>query len=409
MRKTIAIILAAVTLFSCFVGCGTTPQVEEVGNNLYEMTCTANDYWENDVDIEYTGAMCSGVQNGTIRGRNLDWYLDDNPTIVVHVPRLESSGKTRYASVSVADLSCAKAKDESIALNNTQYMPLYSVDGMNENGVVIQVNVITATGVDVPETTPGYFKGAYVPRLVLDYGETIEQIEDMLSGIAIDPAYGYYELHWMISAYDKNHNYVTEVVEVLSDGIHFIRDFEGDVPVMTNFCISTFDGTAESTGFDAGYERWQILVENADKATDKLQMSQLMKKVYYSNFYSNFEAPYWYSENAGIDLAPYLSDDQIEYLTDTYGTTCYCAQMWGDESLEPLVQAIVADAEDPVADGKTEWITKHTAIYDASDLSLRVITREGSVFDFVEFGIAADEDKTTSDRSSLACGFSLGA
>ena len=392
MKKTVSIMLIMATIIACFAGCvspGNT--VTEVGNNLYETTYTANDYWGSNVDIAYSAAMCSGVQNGTIRGRNLDWYLDDNPTIVVHVPRLELQGKTRYASVSVADLSCAKAKDPSIDISNTQNLPLYSVDGMNENGVVVQVNVITATGVNVPTTTPNYFKGAYIPRLVLDYGSTIEQIEDLLSSYAIDPAYGDYELHWMISAYDKDGNYVTEVVEVLDDGIHFIRNFEGGVPVMTNFCVTKFDGTAESTGFDAGYERWQILATNAYKATDKLQMSQLMKKVYYSNFYSNMESPYWYSENAGMDLAPYITDDLNEYLIDTYGTTYYCAQMWGDEVLEPLVQYIVTSAEYPVADGHTEWITKHTAIYDASDLSLRVITREGCVFDFVEFGIVADE------------------
>ncbi|MDO4939366.1 MAG: hypothetical protein Q4E54_05325 [Lachnospiraceae bacterium] len=368
----------------------------KIADNLYEIKYTEDFDWKIAGVTDISGFACSGVQNGKYRGRNYDWTYADTDLCIVH----SAVSKNRpHASVGVADISFLANDDGSYDYSR---LPFVTVDGINDAGVCIQVNVMPfgENGkLNHTETPDDDLKGACVVRLVLDYADSVETALDLLKDkdilTEIDTAE---ELHWMISgpASKTDKTTKTVVLEIFPDGQHITSDFVDDKPIMANFNISNFDGTPASVGFGFGYERWQILNENFDQADSVIGTFDLMEKVFYTKLYDLYGERFWYSEYDGTDLSKYydaetlkyyLGEDLYDYYMTNYNSIPYTAAFWdgdreiyGDISRTGTIAPAVKIAADNYKKQNTEdgslWITIHTSVYDLENKTLDIQMRE---------------------------------
>ena len=394
IRKIVLCVLLALCLTSL---CFAEEDLTLIADHLYETTYTTDDYWASTPSVETMGVgmACSAVQNGQYRGRNYDWIYADTDLCVVHTTVTDSRP---HASVGMSDLSFITGEDGSPIYAK---IPLATVDGINDAGVCIQVNVIPQGengALSHTDTEADDLPGGRVCRLVLDYAANVEEALDLLSRFDIHSEMGTdNELHWMISgpASETDAAIKTVVVEIFPDGMHITEDFIDDKPVMTNFNLSNFDGTALSVGYGMGYERWQILNEYFDQANSVMGTFDLMEKVYYSKVYDLYSENFWYSEYNHFDLLNYYDEETLKSLIgeETYdalaedGAVYYQPALWdgeadlkGDSSkagiLAPVVAGITAAYEAQDMEKGDLWITIHTAVYDLENLTLDLQVRE---------------------------------
>lgn len=369
-------------------------ELKLIADFLYEV------YWNGEFDWNESGlapmanAGCSAVQNGNYRGRNYDWYYDDTYLCVVHS---DVTDNRKHASVGVADLSFITDKDGNIDIPK---IPFKVIDGINDAGVCIQVNVMpTGETGNIPhtETTEDDLFGGSVVRFVLDNADNVSQILEELKKKDIESVFAGEELHWMISGPTSSSDPAikTVVVEVFSDGLHITEDFIDNKPIMTNFNVSNFNGTPASVGMGMGYERWQILCENYDQADSIMGTFDLMEKVYYSKFYDMYSDRLWYSEYALTNLCNYyteaelvemLSQEVYDYYMNTFGGVYYNPALWdgqkainGDPSKAGCLSKVVPIAVKHYLDqekGYVTWITIHTSVYDLASKTLDIQVRE---------------------------------
>ena len=400
--KTVCILLSFSVIFSCVTACGKkdesakTPEMTMIADHLYEVTYTEDFDWADTSTPSLSGFSCAGVQNGQYRGRNYDWYYADTDICVIHSTVTENRP---HASIGVSDLSFVSKEND---LYDTVNIPFVTVDGINDAGVCIQINVIPyGENGTIPhtETTDDDLDGSKVVRYILDYADSVDHALELLRAKDIHSEYGQTEeFHWMISgpASITDSTIKTVVVEFFPDGIHITEDFIDDKPVMVNYNVSNFDGTPASIGIGYGYERWQILCENYDQANSVMGTFDLMEKVYYSKLYDLYSDNFWYSEYSGFSLSDFydeetlrqfLGDETYEFYIDNYGAVYYSialcdgeAAIQGDISktgiLAPLVEALTNDYNAQDMENGGLWITVHTAVYDLENITLDLQVRE---------------------------------
>ena len=399
-NKCLAAVLSCL-LIICLAGCGGTKKnsaedsLKRVADHLFEISYTEDFDWGETVTPGGVISACSGVQVGQYRGRNYDWYYGDTDLCVVHASKTENR---EHASVGITDLSFITDEDGNI---DYAKIPSYTVDGINDAGVCIQVNVIPygENGELVhTDDTSDDLSGVRVVRFLLDYADNVEEAIELLESKDIYAAlHDEEELHWLISgpANETDSSIRTVVAEVFPDGLHITEEFVGDVPIMTNFNVSNFDGSAQSVGWGLGYERWQILLENYQQADSVMGTFDLMEKVFFSKMYDLYSDQFWYSEYALIELGNYyeeaelkslLGEDTYNYFMDNFGGVYYVPALWDGESciagdisktgiLAPVVEKIT-DKYKAQNMGDELWITVETAVYDLENLTLDVAVRE---------------------------------
>ena len=401
--KFTAVLLSLAFITSSISGCGEKNMTEESGDiqlkpiadHLYETVISSDYDWGNEVSAVGGTFSCSGIQMGRYRGRNYDWYYDDTDLCVVHTTVTENRP---HASVGVADMSFIKGEDGDIQKGK---IPFATVDGINDAGVCIQVNVMPYNEngeLSHTQSTDDDLNGAHVVRLILDFAGSVEEAVELLEQRDIYSAFGTQEeLHWMISgpAGREDSSMKTVILEVFPDGLHITDKFVNDIPVMTNFNVSNFDGSCESVGWGLGYERWQILCENASQANSVMGTFDLMEKVFFSKMYDLYSDQFWYSEYALVNLSDYYSEEELKSIIgeDVYnaymeaaGGVYYLPALWdgeasigGDISKTGIIAPAVKKVSDKYNDqnfGTDLWITLETSVYDLENLTLDLSVRE---------------------------------
>ena len=398
------LIMAFCMVISCLLGCSSkitafadnAAPFAKIADHLYETTYIADYDWEDTSTLKLPGFACSAVQNGQYRGRNYDWTYADTDLCIVHTPATENRP---HASVSVADMSFITNDDGTY---DYVKIPFVIADGINDAGVCIQVNVLPfgENGeLSHTESTEDDLDGICVNRYVLDHADSVEDALALLEEKDIRSALGTIdEFHWMISgpASKTDSTIKTVVVEVFPDGLHITDKFVDDKPIMTNFNVSNFDGTADTVGLGFGYERWQILDENFDQADSVMGTFDLMEKVYFTKLYDLYGERFWYSEYNGSNLSNYyeakeleemLGEETYNFYMDNYGGVYYTSALWdgektihGDVSKTGVLAPVVERAAEKynaqnMEDGSL-WITVHTSVYDLENLTLDIQVRE---------------------------------
>ncbi|MBQ0097854.1 MAG: hypothetical protein KBS62_02820 [Oscillospiraceae bacterium] len=428
MKKIMCLILGF--LLSVMTGCQNnkeTNRISKIGNYLYEYTLEDDSYWDNTADKTNDNTAkstfgCSAVQNGIYRGRNYDWYYSESDLCVVHATKTE---KRKHASVGISDFSfIAIDENGKYDISKLDYpsIPLATIDGINDAGVCIQVNVLPYGENFTDEATDFYhtpdtsddLAGTDVVRYILDNADSVEHAIELLNEKDVTPSLGTEdEFHWMISGpTSKTDSTIkTVVVEFFpkkNEKCMKITDtFVENKPIMTNFNLCNFNEGYESTadkrlltGIGSGYERWKVLKENYDQGNSVMGMFDLMRKAWDSQTYDLYGHEFWYSEYGAKGLKEYYKDqNELKRLVDEamgegaydaqmskYGDIYYSSALYGPEGridgdisktgvLAPVVKAFdeLHQANDM---NNTLWITLETSIYDLENKTLTLSVRE---------------------------------
>ena len=278
-------------------------------------------------------SSCSAVRDGDFLCRNYDWRLDDAAEFVVRM----SAGEGRFASVGVAN--CGTNLSEQIATSGkwSRYyrcLPGRTVDGINENGVCAEVNVVGGDPLGRwPTNGTIHCMGAV--RWVLDHATDAGMAASNLVEHLYFPAGFTQNFHWMVA--DAEQTWIVE---------------NGTCSNVTGRAVMTNFPLLPTPGEGAGRERYELLLSPAYSITN----------AWYTRAYSRDTE--WVSE--------FKDPDEMEAAKSAWET-------YGKEALR----------------GKGLWQTVHTSVYDLTNRTLRVAVQE--VDDWYTFALNAPATKAELD------------
>ena len=319
-----------------------------------------------------TGFACSSVRNGNFYGRNLDLDYADVPEFAIKVAAKEG----RYASIGMAaDLTLKSHEVDRISEARLLALPNMTFDGINENGVAMNSNVVPAIDMDFATLlSTNYGKPRLhvlaVVRYVLDHAKSAAHGVELLKNMDIYGGYGAWGIHWMLA--DEKETYIIECI----DGELVARNDTDNI--MTNFYVNyapntryakhiaktgqtvagkTYKGFPILTPHACGVERYAILKEHyAEGGKSAAGMARLMERVKYTQMYEAATEPFWYTEytegNLTIANAPMDFKAAVQFGLDTYKLH--------DRNIQP----------------DNFWQTWHTAVYDLAKRTLRLNIQE---------------------------------
>ena len=267
-------------------------------------------------------AQCSAVRDGGVFSRNYDWKFDGAAEFVVRM----AAGLGRFASVGVAN--CGTNLTEGIVSSGewSKYykcLPGRTVDGINENGVAICINVVAGT----PSWgTTGDIHPLAAVRWTLDNAKNAEDAATNLAARVKFPSGWTQNFHYMTA--DDKATYIVENGEA-----HKVTGRAA----MTNFPLYPSRGTGE------GQERYDALMGGANIT------SQWWTITYAANGYR------------ASDL-PGITGDSLTQLF----------QYWAGHPRESHRGEVVG--------GNQWWQTVHTSIYDIENRALRISVQESDDF-----------------------------
>lgn len=185
---------------------------------------------------DYSGGRCSARRVGNRVERNYDWHFDSAATFVLKV----SGSEGRFASVGVANVGTNLTDGLVRSGAHSRYYKClagHTTDGVNENGVCVEVNVTSGTW---PRTS-GTVHGLEAVRWVLDHGTNAQQAAEYIAANVYLPQGFGENFHWMVA--DRDSTYIVE-----NGAAHAVTNTP---VVMTNFNLDRQGGE--------GYERYASL------------------------------------------------------------------------------------------------------------------------------------------------------
>ena len=181
-------------------------------------------------------------------GRNFDWYHCD-ALIVVSYP------EDAYASISTvntnfikqgAGLGAALLNNDSIMTAAALYAPL---DGMNEQGLCVSVNMIEDSDTIEQNTGKTGITTTTAVRMLLNNAADVEEAVQLLETYDLHASFGYM-VHFALSDAKGNH----VVVEYVDNEMVVTQ-----TPVVTNFYLA--DGEKHGIGTSQSHDRYDLLME----------------------------------------------------------------------------------------------------------------------------------------------------
>ena len=269
-----------------------------------------------------TDGGCSAVRDGGFLYRNFDYPFDDRAEFVVRM----SAGPNRFASVGVSQVGTNLT--EAIVTSGKpsrcyKWLPGATVDGINEHGVVAEINVV-----DTPVTgwhTTGDLHPLGAIRWILDHATNAQSAAEYIAANIRFPQGWAQNFHYMVA--DATSTYIVE------NGTAYPMLGR---PVMTNFRLYP----THSTG--AGQERYDLLLSSACCITN----------AWYTRAY--LRSTNWISE--------FKDAEEMEVAKSA----------WETYSRERLR-------------GHGLWQSVHTSVYDITNRVLRVAVQE--VDDWYTFAV----------------------
>ena len=302
-------------------------RIRKVADYLYEIEL--DDTYPADAAWYYAHAKgyggCSAVRRGGFLYRNYDWHFDFTAEYVVRM----SADENRLASVGIA--SVGDNITEAIASSGewTRYhrcLAGHMLDGINERGVVCEVNVCTTNGMEGWTGSAVHCLGAV--RHVLDNALTARQGAEMLAERVYVPADFGMNFHYVVA--DATSTYVVE-----NGAYHSIAD---GTPVTNHGMFPEVRG--------GGMERDAVLAGGGD-----------IGDVRWTRCYAADTS--WLSE----------FDDDADAMTRAKAA-------WASKSKEAHRGEVIA--------GQKWWQTVHIVTYDFASRSLSVVVQENpdGVYEF---------------------------
>ena len=399
MKKNLSLFFGMAVL--CFAFCACEP---EEGDDAKSANTPIADYLYgveyDDYDFEAclehfnnilfsSYAACTEVRKGKFVGRNLDWYINNDASAIIKVNRTDD----HYASIGMigcfSDFSNALAKS-GLYGDAYQYLPFKTVDGINEKGLYIGVNVAPtgetsfdpttwepyAFGHGAAHTNPEsdmHYCVNYLVRIVLDRAGSVEEAKKVIDGIDWCEPINYpneggsQALHWLIC--DAKQSVVLDFIDnkaVYTEAPSINEPSLGNI--MTNFSNCVYaKGLIQICA--SGLERWDIINANYASTPETFEgMEELMSKVWYTQTYTidPSSRDFWLSECCAPSLP-------TSYLYKNY-------DLCDNEEFCNLVRQFLAGYYEPSnwhSDETSYWYTTHTSVYDLENKTLRVLVHEG--------------------------------
>ena len=237
------------------------------------------------LQMQAEGFGCStiSVQNtdgGYLFGRNFDWQNCD-ALIVASYP------KDGYASISTVNLGFIRQgvgiasfmMTDKILTVAALYAPL---DGMNEKGLCISVNMIEDNATIQQDTDKPDITTTTAIRLLLDKAATTDEALEMLRQYDLHASMNFM-IHFAIA--DSTGKSVA--VEYINNEM-----IVTDTPILTNFYLA--DGEKQGIGTSQSHERFDILNDAISDHTsmNKTEVKYTLDSVSKDNF-GEFESTEW--------------------------------------------------------------------------------------------------------------------
>lgn len=219
-------------------------------------------------------------EGGTLFGRNFDWQNCE--ALVVR-----SSPSDSYASVSTVNMDFIRSGygadfsqlSDEIRTMIALYAPL---DGMNENGLSVSVNMIQDSDLINQDTGKPDLTTTTAIRLLLNKAGSVEEALTLL---------GQYDMHssmgMMVHSALADKTGRSVVVEYINNEM-----IVTDTPVVTNFYLA--EGEKQGIGTAQSHTRYEILMErlSKDKTMGMNQVRDALDSVSKDNF-GEFESTEW--------------------------------------------------------------------------------------------------------------------
>ncbi len=229
-------------------------------------------YGKAGIKLGLLGASCStlsvkGENSMQYFGRNFDWKKC-NGLIIVNEP------KYGYKSVSTVNSDFMDGADYELTDEVRRFVGLYCpLDGMNEKGVCISVNMITSVKTIEQNTSKPDLTTTSAIRLILDRTSSAKEAVEILKGYDMHASFGYM-VHFAVcdsTGYSVAVEYADNEMIVT------------ETPVLTNFYVAP---GLFGTGSKSSIKRYDILCDLLGKK-DVMSFSDVlsaMKSVGKSNF-----------------------------------------------------------------------------------------------------------------------------
>lgn len=350
-------------------------QLKKLEDYFYEITYDTDfDYAQGEIYLSKYGQNfggCSAARKSNLIGRNYDWYYDNVSEFVVHSSRTNN----RFASIGIAAGMMGLNNDfveSGIWSDEYNYLPFYTLDGINEYGVFVEDNVVSPgdKGWTIG-TNPGMprMMALMIPRFILDHATSVD---DAIALLKTRDIYGARtsrfteEFHIMVADKTK-----TVEIEFVNNEMVIIENPK----IVTNFYLHGFLGETK-TGFEIeggiepedttltahamGVERYDILQAGIDSVESEEDMVDLMKQIWYTKTYKADTNPFWYSEMVGP--------------TKSFGDlTIY----QNKSAYSGIIEIMKEMFEHRTREEKNTWQTVHSSVYNLEDKSFQIIVQEG--------------------------------
>lgn len=366
---------------------GLATNVRKIKDYLYEAHYndidykTALDYFKEKSLPPFYG--CSSFRTYNFHCRNLDWFYNHGAEFIVHTPRI---GK-RWASVGMA--GGLMTDEEALDTNDVRYklLPFALYDGINECGVVANVNVVPKATNGVPTVPTDEIQAeipmAMIVRFILDHFSTAFDATEYIVRHAslLFPksiADMDYELQIFIS--DEDESYYISFVQGTADAT-LVSPSMGNI--ITNFrrsdVIPNDDGTVYTpldvesdptkdpvavnhmNPYGSGLERYNEIVYalEQDNISTYADAMDLLEQLKYTNAYDTNRVNtgnFWYTEFVSKNAGRTVSTPASDYA-----------------NILPAIETIFANRSRD--DGYT-WHTVHSAVYDIDARRMYLVTQE---------------------------------
>lgn len=266
--------------FEAFIQAGGAESDAEVITFLKEYFLPNSDIVVKGSPFGCSTFTVSGTNNERYFGRNFDWNTC-NGMIVKNNP---TSG---YSSISTVNMDFVQqgvgSKYSTLSDKSKIIASLYfPVDGMNEKGLGISVNMVKDDATIEQDTSKKDITTSTAIRLILNQAATVDEAVELLQNYDLHASFGYM-IHFAIV--DASGDCVA--VEYIDNVMNVI-----DTPILTNFYLTP--GDKYGIGTTQSHERFTILEDKLEEMPTMTyeQVRDTLSSVSKGNF-GEFESTEW--------------------------------------------------------------------------------------------------------------------
>lgn len=265
--------------FEEFLANGGASSDEDVVKYLSGVLSDANNFSFGIIPFGCSTISVGNENGGYLFGRNFDWNKC-NALIVHSIPQ---NGYSSISTVNTDFINMSGMKLSALPANAQAIIAMYApLDGMNEKGLAVSVNMIQDSATISQNTDKPDITTTTAIRLLLNKAANVDEALGLLEQYDMHASMGFMT-HLAIADNDGN----SIVVEYINNEMQVI-----ETPVVTNFYLA--EGEKHGIGTAQSHERYDILMNalNEKSTMDMNGVRDALSSVSKGNF-SEFESTEW--------------------------------------------------------------------------------------------------------------------